>query len=44
LILAIHKGVEIENPNIEIPNPKQYQTSNAQNSKQTSAEAVVLPS
>jgi hypothetical protein len=48
LILAILNGVRIENPNIEIRNPKQYQNPNVQiprdrGIKQTSAEAVVLP-
>jgi hypothetical protein len=48
LILAIHNGLKIENPNIEIRNPKQYQNANVQiprdrGTKQTKAEAVVLP-
>jgi hypothetical protein len=38
LILAIRKGVKIENSNIEIRNPKQYQNFNVQNSKQTAAK------
>jgi len=34
--------MKIENPNIEIRNPKQYQNPNFQNSKHARDEAVVL--
>jgi len=41
-LLAIRNGVKIENANIEIRNPKQYQNPNLQNSKQRRDEADVL--
>jgi len=40
--LAIQNGAKIENPNIEIRNPKQYQNPNLQNSKQSQGKTVVV--